>query len=145
MRKDEPSLDFADVLAATIEQHYGTAEAFAAATGGLVVGSTVGRWLSRKGVPSARKIDELSPWIKDARGNPVPASKLIALAYPNLAPSRDVRVIYLNAPIHPLAREMNDLLADDSPMPSNTRKAFTSLADALMAPYRQYLRRRKGA
>lgn len=143
MRKGDPSQDFADVLAASIEQHYGTAEAFAAATGHRVVGSTVGRWLNRKGVPSARKIDDLAPWILDARGTPIPASKLVALAYPNLAAGRDVKVIYLAMPMHPLARDVNDLLGDDSPMPSETRKAFTTLADALIAPYRQYLRRRK--
>lgn len=145
MSKGQPHQDFADVLAASIDQHYGTAEAFAAATGYAVVGSTVGRWLSRKGVPSARKIDELSRWILDARGNPIPASKLAALAYPALAPDRDVRVIYLATPMHPLARDINDLLADDSPMPSAERESLEGLGNALISPYRHYLRKRKSA
>lgn len=151
MGKDNPNvptMDFADVLGASIDQHYGTAEAFAAACragGATVVGSTVSRWLRRVGLPSARKIDELSPWILDARGKPIPASKLIALAYPNLAPDRDVRVIHIDRPMHPLARELNDLLSDDSSMPSTARGTLASLADALMAPYRRYLRRRKAA
>ena len=145
MSKNEPVVDFADVLAATIAQHYGTAEAFAAATGYAVVASTVGRWLNRRGLPSARKIDELAPWVRDAHGNPIPASRLVALAYPNLAPDYDVKIIYLASVIHPLAREVNDLLAPGSPMPAGERRRLAGLADALINPYRRYLHKREGA
>lgn len=130
-------IDIADVLNATIERWYGTAEALAAAAG--VSGSAVSRWSRRVGRPTAASLEKLAPYIKDDRGRLIPLSTLMALTFPGTSAPPAVAI----DDRHPLATELARMLAADSPIPANKREILAALVTGAMDPYRTYMRRRK--
>lgn len=132
--------DFADVLTATIDRWYSSAEQFASVAG--VSGASVSRWCRRVGRPTARLIEQMAPHIKDERGRTIPLRRLMDLVYPgeDVAAAR----VY-HRPGHPLANELAKMLDADSPIPPEKREALTTLVDALIAPYRTFMRKRKTA
>lgn len=142
--------NFADVLHASIAQHYGTNAAFAAAAragGAPVAEASVSRWLNGKSVPSYERLEQVAPFVLDAKGKPFPEDWLIGLVYPNRVRGGS-RPVHLDAPVsldmHELADEVNRLL-ERGTMPEATRRGFEALQDALLVPYRRYLRRRKAS
>lgn len=135
-------MDFADALSDTIEWHYTSNDHFAEAAD--VASSSVSRWCHRKGVPSVKKIQQMAPYILDRAGKAIPAGILVDLAHPHLAEGRAASIdVGRPGATNPLARELDRMLADDSPMPADQRAALSSLADSLMNPYRTYMRRRR--
>lgn len=133
--------DLADIISASIDRWYESAEDFARKAG--VTGSTVSRMVNRKGVPSARILERIAPYVLDSKGRPVPARTLVALAYPSLAAPGDAKPIAATRDIHPLAVELDRLIGDGSPLEESKRSNLVQLADMLITPYRSYLRRRK--
>lgn len=135
---------FADILRASIAQHYGGSQgAFARAA--KVAESSVSRWLSGV-IPSRELIAKIAPFVLDAKANPIPAARLDRIAYPELAPAAGERVTYMDRPAaslhHRLALEIDELLADDGPLASGTRADLETVLDSLLSPYRRrYLRK----
>ncbi|NUT52369.1 MAG: helix-turn-helix transcriptional regulator [Saccharothrix sp.] len=134
MSKD--TRDFAEVLQAAIDKWYESAEDFARKSGGVVSNSSVSRWLARKSVPSARKIEQIAPLMH------ITPERLMAICYPSMAGGRTVTVMP-DKPIHPLARELDRMIGDGSPLAEDTRDVIERLVDSVLAPYRKLLRSRK--
>lgn len=136
--------NFADVLRASIERHYdGNQGAFARAAG--VAPASVSRWLGGL-IPSQENVEQIAPYVLDAKGHPIPASRLNHIARPGLAPARGERVVYLDRPqraLHQFALEADGLLADDGPLTPQERKDLSVLLDSLLRPYRRRLGKRK--
>lgn len=137
VREDRPT--FAQVLIDVIGRWYESDSDFARKAG--VSPSAVSRWVAGMQVPRPETIRKMAPWMRDANGRAHGAGWLLAVAYPDVAETREGRAEA--APnMHPLAREVMRLLADDSPMPEGMREIFANLLDHLIAPYRRYLRKR---
>lgn len=90
-----------------------------------------------------RKLEELQPFIKDDRGRPVPLAYLVGLTYPGAEKAGAASRAVVTQPDHALARELAKMLDDDSPVPAEKREMLAQLVDAVMSPYRTYLRKRK--
>lgn len=133
--KDQP--DFADVLGAAIAKWYESPEDFARKTQGQISNSSISRWLARKSLPSARKVEVLAPLMHIA------TDRLMAICYPSM--SRTSVPVPPERVMHPLARELDRMLGDDSPLPDDVRELIGKLVDAVLAPYRRFLRQRKSA
>lgn len=131
--------DFADVLGASIDRHYGSRGAFARAAG--VAEASVSRWVNRQSLPDRTRIQQIAPFVLDAKGRPYPAAKLLSLAHPDLEAGGNPAVQLRR--LHRLAVEIDDLLGEGSIMPAEMREDLESVADSLLSPYRRYLRRRK--
>lgn len=136
LRMSKDQRDFADVLQAAIDKWYESAEDFARKSGGVVSNSSVSRWLARKSLPSAKKIQELAPLMH------MTPQRLMAICYPGTAGGKTVTVVP-ERPIHPLARELDRIVGVDSPLAEDTRELVEKLVDTVLAPYRRYLRSRK--
>lgn len=129
--KDERS--FADVLKDVIERWYESDSDFAASAG--VSNSAVSRWASGKQVPTPAKIEQIAPFMR------MPAARLLGIAYPGTG-TPDAR---LGPDVHPLVLDLARMLGPNSPLPDDKRDTLMTLIDALVAPYRRFLRVRKSA
>lgn len=147
--------DFADILDATLERWYETEAEFAALAG--ISAASVSRWRRRIGRPGEAMLEKMQPHIKDRRGRVVPLPWLIGITYPGQAaptsgqyrPAKDASKGGTKAAPawelleHSKARELDRMLAKDSPIPPDERDTLEKLVDSVMAPYRTYLRKRK--
>jgi transcriptional regulator with XRE-family HTH domain len=142
VRKEDPT--FGQVLAESIELWYESDSDFARKAN--VSSSAVSRWVAGAQVPRPETIEKMAPWVKDSSGRAYPAARLLAIAYPGFAAAasgRTAATTQAPLPVHPLARDVVRMLAPDSPLPAAKREALESLLDALVAPYRTYLGKRK--
>jgi hypothetical protein len=137
LRMSKDQRDFADVLQAAIDKWYESAEDFARKSGGVVSNSSVSRWLARKSVPSARKIELLAPLMH------ITPQRLMAICYPSTAGGKTVAVVAKEKPIHPLARELDRMIGADSVLDEDVRQLVEKLVDSVLAQYRRLLRARK--
>ena len=140
--------DFADVLQKNIDRWYDSAEDFArkvrAAAGAKISGSSVSRWCNRVSKPTVANIETMAPFIFDDRRRPIPAAKLVVLAYPSLATKATDTNVEVKG-IHWRAVEIDRMLAEDSPLPVDKRASLEALLESVAGPYRIYLRRRKAS
>jgi len=145
LRVSKDDLTFREVLESSIERWYESDSDFARRAG--VSTSAVSRWAAGLNVPTIPTIEKIAPFVLDGRGRPIPAIKLTALAYPTLGDAIGVRAQAqpVFEPEHPLAREVTRMLASDSPLPADRRENLETLLEALVAPYRNYMRKRKSA
>jgi transcriptional regulator with XRE-family HTH domain len=95
--------------------------------------SVVLRWLSEEQRPTIRSLDRIAPVL----GTTV--NDLVRAAYPD----RLAEPTPTAPKIHPLARELDRMLADDSPVPAADRQALETVLDRMLEPYRHVLRRRR--
>jgi len=97
--------------------------------------SVVLRWLSEEQRPTIRSIERIAPVL----GRSI--NDLVVAAYPDRlrGPAAEP------ATVHPLARELGRLLADDSPIPEPDRRALETVLDRMLDPYRRVMRRRRSA
>lgn len=128
---------FAEFLATIIEADYANDSAFAQAAG--VSPSAVSRWLAGAATPTVRTLEKL------ARVLDVSAPDLVALAHPELRAGHVVKVPAPAARSHPLARELDRMLADDSPVPAPERENLSTVVDSVMDRYRRYLRKKRAS
>jgi transcriptional regulator with XRE-family HTH domain len=142
LRVSKDDLTFREVLASSIERWYESDSDFARKAG--VSTSAVSRWVAGENVPTPNTIEKIAPYVRDSRGRPISAIRLTALAFPSLSEVR-VQGQVVFEPEHPLARELARMLADDSPLPADRRENLEALLEALVAPYRIYMRKRKSA
>lgn len=136
LRMSKDQRDFADVLRAAIDKWYESPEDFARKSGGVVSNSSVSRWLARKSLPSARKVEALAPLMH------MTPQRLMAICYPSMAGTKTVSVVP-ERPMHPLARELDRMIGVDSPLAEDTLELLVKLVDSVMAPYRRFMRVRK--
>lgn len=141
LRVSKEALTFGQVLESTIQRWYESDSDFARHA--KVSSSAVSRWVAGIQVPRPDTIEKMAPWIKDDRGRPIPAASLLAVAYPALA--KPATAPAAATPMHRLARDVDRLLAEDSPLPADKRANLESLMEMLIDPYRPYLRRRRAS
>lgn len=113
---------------------YPNATAFAIAVG--VNPAAVSRWINAKERPAPRSLEKLAPHMG------VSVQNLFAIAYPE--ESADVALPDLPE-LHPLARDINQILSDDSSIGKDDRDALETYLDVVIDPYRKRLRRRRPA
>lgn len=119
------------MLAEAITEHYDSDADFARQAG--VSSSAVSRWVSGQTVPSVAMIERIAPWLR------VPASTLIAIVHPQLVGVEGDD----QQRSHPLARELDRMLDDASPVPIDERQVLETIVDRVVAPYRRHFRRRR--
>lgn len=126
---------FPEWLTAAIEARYETDSAFARAAG--VSPSAVSRWTKGELRPTPKILERIAP----ALG--VSAQTLSAIAYPELG--SDIPEASYQPPklAHPLALDVERLLAEESPVPSDERATLANLIEHVVKPYRRYLRKRR--
>ena len=97
--------------------------------------SVVLRWLSEEQRPTIRSIERIAPMLGKTM------NEVVLAAYPDRlglpvppAPQR-----------HPLAHELDLMLADESPISASDRHALESVLDRMLDPYRKVMRRRRSA
>lgn len=97
--------------------------------------SVVLRWISEEQRPTIRSIERIAPVL----GKTI--SEMVVAAYP------DHLGLEPTAPpaLHPLAYDVGRILAEDSPVPAEDRKALASVLDHMLDPYRRHFRRRTSA
>lgn len=139
LRVSKDRLTFDQVLVDSIERWYESDSDFARKAG--ISPSAVSRYAAGGQVPKPDTIRRMAPWLRDAKGRAYSAEWLLTIAYPDVMGDDGVPTEKLPA-VHPLALEVTRLLAEDSPMPPETREILANLLDHLIAPYRRYLRRR---
>jgi transcriptional regulator with XRE-family HTH domain len=135
--KDREVPTFPEWLAAAIETRYDSDSAFARAAG--VSPSVVSRWVKGELTPTPKALQKIAP----ALG--VNATTLSAIAYPELGGELPESSYQQPRPVHPLARDVDRLLGEDSPVPDAERETLASLVEAVVSPYRRYLRKRRTA
>jgi transcriptional regulator with XRE-family HTH domain len=138
--KDE--LTFGQVLARSIDLWFESDSDFARQAG--VSSSAVSRWRTGDQIPRPDTIERMAPHVYDERRKPITATRLLVLAYPALAGTATVKPVEA-AMVHPIARDVMWMLADDSPVPQDKREALANLLETVVAPYRTYRRKRKSA
>lgn len=134
--KDQEVPSFPEWLAEVIAARYDSDSAFARAAG--VSPSVVSRWTKGDLTPTPRFLEKIAP----ALG--VSKTTLTAIAYPGLA-SEPVVAPREERPIHALARDVDRLLGEESPVPEAERATLAGLLEAVVSPYRRYLRKRRTA
>ncbi|MFI5494761.1 multiprotein-bridging factor 1 family protein [Actinoplanes sp. NPDC051859] len=128
-------MSFGDYLKDAIDAaRFPTPTHFARAVG--MDPSVVLRWLSGEQRPTIRSIERIAPVL----GRTI--NELVLAAYPDRLAGPPPRPV--PAP-HPLVRELDRMLADDSPIPAADRRALETVLDRMIDPYRQVLRRRRSA
>jgi transcriptional regulator with XRE-family HTH domain len=137
MGKDHERPTFPEWLAAAIEARYDSDSAFARAAG--VSPSVVSRWVKGELTPTPRALQKIAP----ALG--VNATTLSAIAYPELGGELPESSYQQPRPVHPIARDIDRLLGDESPVPEAERATLAGLLEAVVSPYRRYLRKRRTA
>ena len=131
--KDQKLPSFPEWLSGAIAARYDSDSAFARAAG--VSPSVVSRWTKGDLTPTPRFLEKIAP----ALG--VSKTTLTAIAYPGLS-GEQVEPI-AERPIHALAREIDRLIGEESPVPEAERATLAGLLDAVVSPYRRYLRKRR--
>jgi transcriptional regulator with XRE-family HTH domain len=134
----EPAPTFPEFLAAAIEADYESDSDFARAAG--VSASAVSRWLAGAARPSVRMVEQIAAVLG------IEASDLVGLAHPELRGNGQVvKAAVPAARSHPLARELDRMLADNSPLPAAERENLSTVVDGVMDRYRRYLRKRRAS
>jgi transcriptional regulator with XRE-family HTH domain len=134
MSRDLPSNGFGVYLKETIlAARFPTPTHFARAVG--IDPSVVLRWLSEEQRPTIRSIEKIAP----ALGKSM--NELVLAAYPD----RFGEVGPPSQHLHPLALELDRMLADQSPIPVADRHALQLVLDRMLDPYRKTMRRRRTA
>jgi transcriptional regulator with XRE-family HTH domain len=95
--------------------------------------SVVLRWLSEEQRPTIRSIDRIAPVL----GRTI--NELVLAAYP------DRLADPVEPAENPLVRELATMLADDSPLAPEDRRALQTVLDRMIDPYRKVMRRRRSA
>ena len=95
--------------------------------------SVVLRWISGEQRPTISSIERIAPVL----GHSI--TDMVTAAYPD----RTGRPAPAPAQTHPLAYELGRILAEDSPVPADERRALASVLDRILDPYRRDLRRRR--
>lgn len=124
---------FAELLGQVIDTWYdGNISAFTRAAG-LKTSSAVTRWRSGQR-PTIEMLRQIAPAMH------ITARKLEALVYPQGEP----RSIAAAPPAvtHPLAREIDRLLGDTSPLADAEKDRLTTVVDSVVEPYRGRRRKR---
>ncbi len=142
LRVSKDEVTFGQVLSHSIERWYESDSHFARMAG--VSSSAVSRWCAGSQVPKPETIEKMAPHIKDDRGRPYTAASLLALAYPGLG-RPNVGLPAAPTPVRPLVRDIERMLAEDSPVPQDKRATLETLLETIVAPYRVYLRKRKAS
>lgn len=119
------------LLDAIRRAHFATPTDFARAAG--VHPSVVSRWVKGER-PTLRLLERVAPTLR------VSVRQLVSVAYPG----EDEFVPDGPAP-HPLALDIERLLAADSPMPDAEREVLATLIEHVVSPYRRYLRKRRAS
>jgi transcriptional regulator with XRE-family HTH domain len=116
---------------AILVARFATPTHFARAAG--IDPSVVLRWLSEEQRPTIRSLERIAPILRTTM------NELVRAAYPDR----------LNVPapasprVHPLARELDVMLGDQSPIPEADRRALETVLDRMLDPYRHVMRRRR--
>lgn len=133
----EPELPPLAVLLANLiaRAGYPTPTAFARAAG--VNPSSASRWLTGEVVPGISTLEKIAPYLKTTKAT------LVGVAYPGAGYVPDA-LPDRPAP-HPLAVDVERLLADDSQVPDDERATLATLIEHIIKPYRRYLRKRRSA
>lgn len=122
--------------AVSADLHIGSIADLSRATG--IKPSVFSKWFSGAEQPSVKSLEKLAPVIK------APLRDLLVLAC-RVRPE-DLGLEAAPEPPkvvgHPLARELDGLLADSSPLPEVERKAITAFLDQYLEPYRRSARLR---
>jgi transcriptional regulator with XRE-family HTH domain len=134
--KDQELPSFPEWLASAIAARYDSDSAFARAAG--VSPSVVSRWTRGDLTPTPRFLEKIAP----ALG--VSATTLSAIAYPGLT-DQPTPAAQEQRPLHPLARDVDRLIGDESPVPEAERATLAGLLEAVVSPYRRHLRKRRTA
>jgi transcriptional regulator with XRE-family HTH domain len=96
--------------------------------------SVVLRWISEEQRPTIRSIERIAPLLGKSINAMVHAAYPDRLGQPEREPAPR---------LHPLAYELGRILADDSPVPTDDRRALEQVLDRMLEPYRRELRRRR--
>jgi transcriptional regulator with XRE-family HTH domain len=134
--KDRPLPTFPEFLAQAIDARFDSDSAFARAAG--VSPSAVSRWVKGELRPTPPMLERIS------RALGINVNTLSAIAYPELAAAPEM-TYEPPAAQHPLVRELERLLAEDSPVPAGDRDTLHRVIDSVLQPYRRYLKGRRRA
>jgi transcriptional regulator with XRE-family HTH domain len=110
---------------------FGTPTHFARAVG--TDPSVVLRWINEEQRPTIRSIERIAPTLG------LTINEMVAAAYPDRTRDQPTEP----PPLHPLARELSRMVANDSPLSTADRESLISMLDDLLEPYRRDLRRRR--
>lgn len=138
--KPEEPPDFTDWLRKQVEQKYETDSDFARAAS--ISASAASRLLAGKGTPTPSTLEKIAVALDR------PVVELFALAYSaDMVADIAARVAAHPAQaLHPLARELQHMLAGPNHVvPEDDRNRIETLVEAVLAPYRRYLKRRRRA
>jgi transcriptional regulator with XRE-family HTH domain len=119
---------------AILAAHFPTPTHFARAVG--TDPSVVLRWLSEEQRPTIRSIEKIAPVL----GKTI--NEMVLAAYPDRLGAGTQAVI---PPLPPIAYELGRMLAADSPIPEDDRRALETVIDRMLDPYRKLMRRRRSA
>lgn len=141
-KESDPPASFAEWLAERIERDFSSDSDFARKAN--VSPSVVSRMVAGKGTPTPSTLERIAPVLG------VPVRELFVMVYPTESRSETGILpqwwLDREKAQHHLARELGRMLADDSPVPADERDRIESLVEAILAPYRRYLdKRRRGA
>jgi hypothetical protein len=96
--------------------------------------SVVLRWISEEQRPTIRSIERIAPVL----GRSI--NDLVRAAYPDRL---GVTEPTMSNRLHPLAYDVGRILADDSPVSADERRALEIVLERVLDPYRRELRRRR--
>jgi transcriptional regulator with XRE-family HTH domain len=96
--------------------------------------SVVLRWISEEQRPTIRSIERIAPVL----GRSI--NEVVHAAYPDRLGLSDQPAA---SRLHPIAYDIGRVLADDSPVSLEDRRALESVLDRMIDPYRRELRRRR--
>lgn len=129
--KKEPT--FPEFLAAAIKRAgFATPTDFARAAN--IHPSVASRWLKGER-PTLRLLERVAPTLH------VPVQRLISIAYPGETQTDEIPTA-APAP-HPLALELERMLAEDSPVPAGDRDTLERVIDSVLQPYRRHPKGRR--
>lgn len=129
---DKEAASFVELLNQVIDDWYGGNISEFARTAGLKTSSAVTRWRAGQR-PSIAMLRQIAPAMHIA------AKKLEALVYPEGEPRAVVATLVL---AHPLAREIDKLLGDTSPLAEQEKQRLSTVVDSAVEPYRGRRRKR---
>jgi len=95
--------------------------------------SVVLRWISEEQRPTIRSIERISSILGKSM------NEMVLAAYPD----RLGLPVATVAQTHPLARELDMMLSEQSPIDVADREALASVLDRMLDPYRKLMRRRR--
>ncbi len=135
MSKGDELPSFPVFLANAIEELYPNPSAFARAAG--VSPSAVSRWLSGELRPTPKTLERIAGALK------VPPKILSVIAYPELATADAAANYVAPARVHPLVKNLAQLLAEDSPVPEVERDTLERVVESVIQPYLRHLKGRR--